>query len=655
MAKKINYNARSFEDYKEQLKDFTKKYYPTIINDFNDSSIGQWFIDLNSAVADDLGFYMDRMFQETQLDQAQDRRSVLNIARTNGIKVTGKRPSIVEAQWSCYLPVDSTNGRYDPDYNYAPILSKGTQASGGGQKFELLEDLDFSQQFNRQGVSDRTFTPIKNTNGGIDGYTVTKTCVMASIETKIYKYQVNYYDVKPFMEIILPELNVIGINSIIIKEGTNTTTPSLSEFMSDSEDRWYEVNSLIEDKIYVKDFVESKSFADKLILDMSLGAQVESVMQYGNTYYAKTEDGSKVYGFIPSVGKWIGVPQKFITEYTDKGYNKIIFGSSSNLLDLNDLNYYNATDFAKYQLNSIINNEFLGKLPPSNSTIYISYSVGGGVESNIAANSMTTIPLMNLSIVGTDQTKINRVKNSITVTNTIPSVSGRDELSTDELRYLIKYNNAAQDRCVTLKDYYNKIMTMPSEFGSPFKVSVSEQNNKVLVTLLGLAYDGTLSNNISQIMIDNISEYLSEYRMLNDYVELQPGRIINLKFVVDVKINSGYQKQDVAKEIMLYIGDYMDVKKHRLGDDIYINKIKSYISGLNGVKNLIDIKVYNVYGGLYSANHTKQAIIQAQSAQNQDLIDLTASEGVLYADEDSMFEIKYPNNPTKDIIVNAYY
>ena len=58
MAKNINYNARSFDDYKQQLNNFTKQYYPEIVNDFNDASIGQWFVDLNSAVADDLGHYM---------------------------------------------------------------------------------------------------------------------------------------------------------------------------------------------------------------------------------------------------------------------------------------------------------------------------------------------------------------------------------------------------------------------------------------------------------------------------------------------------------------------------------------------------------------------------------------------------------------------
>lgn len=651
MGKKIEYNARTFDDYKEQLKMFTQKYYPTIINDFNDASIGQWFIDLHAAVGDDLGYYSDRMFQETQLDQAQERKSLLSIARTNSLKVSGKRPSVVEAKWTVFIPLDSTNGGNGPDYSYAPILHKGTQASGGGQKFELTEDLNFAQQFNRQGISDRTFIPVRDNNGRIIGYSVSKTCIMTSGESKVYKQPLNTNDLKPFIEVILPEDNVLSIESIIIKEGYNKSTPTVLEFMADSDNRWYEVSNLTEDKIFTKDTIKSASFAEKLVNDITTGSTITGATFYGNTLISYSNDNSKVYGFIPSTGEWKSVTKKFITEYTDKGYCKIIFGGGSNNSDLSD-KLTNASSFAKYQINKIINNQFLGELPPSNSTLYVYYTVGGGASSNIAAGAMVNIPYANITIDGTDQSKIAKVKNSISVTNTIPSISGRDELTNDEIRYLIKYNNSSQDRCVTIKDYYNRIMTMPSEYGSPIKVGVAEVNNKVLVTLLGLSYDGTLSQNISQLMINNIITYISEYKMINDYVEIQPGKILNLGFEVDITVDNGQDLSNVSKSVALYIGNYMDINNHKLGEEIYISKIKSAIGSLNGVKNLIDLRVYNIYKTGYSTNHTRQAVIGNSQTQERVQIDLIASDGVLYSDDDTMFEIK---KPKLDIKINAKY
>ena len=98
MEKKINYLSRDFEDIKEELLKFSNKYYPEIFNDFNDSSIGAWFIDLVSAVGDDLSYHTDRMYQETNLDSANLRSTVLNMARTNGLKIPGRKASSCEVE-----------------------------------------------------------------------------------------------------------------------------------------------------------------------------------------------------------------------------------------------------------------------------------------------------------------------------------------------------------------------------------------------------------------------------------------------------------------------------------------------------------------------------------------------------------------------------
>ena len=50
--KKISYLNRTFDDYKNALKDFSRKYYPDMAVDYSDASIGSWLIDLNADVAD---------------------------------------------------------------------------------------------------------------------------------------------------------------------------------------------------------------------------------------------------------------------------------------------------------------------------------------------------------------------------------------------------------------------------------------------------------------------------------------------------------------------------------------------------------------------------------------------------------------------------
>jgi hypothetical protein len=109
-------------------------------------------------------------------------------------------------------------------------------------------------------------------------------------------------------------------------------------------------------------------------------------------------------------------------------------------------------------------------------------------------------------------------------------------LSVEEIRNLVRYNFSSQNRAVTIKDYHTRIAQMPGNFGVPFRCGVFEQQNKVIY-VLSLDSSSKLTNSSTSILRDNISTYLSEYRMLNDYVEVTNGKIINLSFQVDLMID----------------------------------------------------------------------------------------------------------------------
>jgi hypothetical protein len=139
-SKKINYFARNFADVRTELVNFIKLYYPEVFSDFNDASVGMMLLELNAAVGDMLSNHTDRMFNETFLDYAQERKNVLAIARTLGLKVPGLRPSITLVDYSVVVPVYGDTW----DIRYAPTIRYGSQVLGGGQVFENLEDIDFS-------------------------------------------------------------------------------------------------------------------------------------------------------------------------------------------------------------------------------------------------------------------------------------------------------------------------------------------------------------------------------------------------------------------------------------------------------------------------------------------------------------------------------
>lgn len=661
---KISYSNRTYNDFRNAFIELTRNYYGDVYKDYSDAAIGQWILDLVSSIGDDLSYHTDRMFQETDINSAQQASSLISLARNNGLKVPGKKSAICEVEISCELPLNQqgeagTGNLRLADESYAPVIKSGTLFSTGSVTFELMEDVDFREQFDEDGISNRKIEPVRDSNGNIIAYTYTKLCVVVAGQSKIYKKVLNASDIEPFMEVLLTDRNILGVTSVIMKDGTDLNTdPIISEFKVDEESymdksgktiqRFFEVDSLIDQYRYGYEVEE----VDKT--DILNGKYYNPLWE--NCTYMDEEGNEVIYRRVTK-GKWKRLKNKFITEYTDNWQLKLIFGAG--LRNIYGEIPNDAENFTQYMMSRMQANDYMGVLPETGKTLYILYRVGGGEESNIAVNTLTNIVYLNMSICGNaddgdNARKLRDVQNSIAVTNTTPSYGGKDEPSADELRYLIKYNSASQNRCVTLHDYYARINQIPARYGCPFRVGIVEENNKVSIYSLGLNYNGNLMKELAEVVADNIKEYLSEYRMINDFVEIKSGKIINLKFEVDIFVDKSYDKSEVVKRVIETVIDYMDIQKHQMGEDIFLGDLQKEIGKLDGVINVIDLRVYNPVGDNYSNDGISQQLVDvsnccfdeyAEAGENTDRqIDLKASDMILFSEVNSMFEILDEND-----------
>ena len=654
--RKISYLNRTFSDYQQALKEYLEEYYPQVADSLSDASIGSWLIDLAATVGDNLSYYIDRALAETSIDTAQSKNSIMSIARSNGFKIPGPKGSMAEEEFSCDLPpvsdVDNSGSQIGmPNWAYAPILKKGTKLSSQNQTFEIMNDIDFSEQFDSNGISNRTIIPVKNSNGKITKYRIKKYDTIVAGESRIYKQTISSGDIKPFMEILLPDKDIMEVESILFKDGTDYhVSPTMNEFMKDAE---YISSAETLDRTEAYRFFEVDSLSDQYRWGANLykeGNEIESTPKTYEYDYMETDTDGTVWKYpVMSItkGEWKSLRQKFITEYTDNGYLKIIFGAGVDSAQEGKLTEAEM-DFSKYQISRMINNNGLGVLPKAGWTMFVLYRVGGGAASNVPKGSINTISLLNMEVgrcldTVRDANILSAVKNSLKVTNTTPSVSGKDAPTVDEIRAMIKYNSGAQGRCVTLKDYESRILQMPPKYGSAFRLRAVEENNKVMIYLLGIDNEGKLTVNIPERLSTNIENYLSMYRTINDYVELKSGRIINISIEADIYIDKNYNKGDVGKSVISAITSYMDINKHQMGEDIFVGDLEKEISKIDGVVNLIDMRVYNEYGANYSGARTSQEIIDNET-DGQAEIDLEANDYILNSEPDEMFEIKYPES-----------
>jgi hypothetical protein len=600
--KKISYTVRDFQGIRTELINFTRQYYPELVQNFNDAGIFSVMLDLNAAVTDNLQFHIDRSIQETVLQYAQQRSSVFNIARTYGLKVPGQRPSVTLVDFSITVPAFGDK----EDLRYCGILRRGAQVNGSGQPFETVYDIDFSSAVNAEGFPNRLKIPNFDSTNKLLNYTITKREVVVNGTTKVFKRVVTANDVRPFFELFLPEKNVLGVTSILIKEGTQyATIPQPQEFLG-LENRWYEVQALMEDRVFVED-------------------------------PTKVSDRPGI-----KVGKYVVTSDKFITEYTPEGFMKLTFGGGNTSAE-DQLRSF-TRDGLSFDLSKYSNNLALGSALKANSTLFIQYRVGGGQNSNLGINVINQIGTVSFFVNGPSESANRSVINSLRCNNLTAAIGGANSPTTEEVRQMVSFNFAAQNRAVTINDYESIIRTMPSQFGAPAKVTITEENNKIKIKLLSYDDDGKLTEISSNTLKQNIANYLSNYRMINDYISVESANVIDLGVTVDVVLDASQNQGSLVTQIIDIVSKYFAPTNRQMGQNVYVSEIRRQIQDLSGVISISDILFFNKIGGQYSSSQTSQRYIDPETKQ----IELIAD--TIFAEPTQMYQIRFPN---KDINVRV--
>ena len=601
--KRISYTVRDFQGIRTELINFVKQYYPELIDNFNDAGVFSVFLDLNAVVADNLHYHIDRSIQETVLQYAQQKSSVFSLARTYGLKIPGQRPSVSLCDFSITVPAFGDKD----DERYEGILRRGSQVVGAGQIFETVYDIDFTSPYNNQGFPNRLKIPNFDTNGNLINYTITKREVVVNGITKVFKQVVLPSDVRPFYELFLPEKNVLGITSVIQKDGTTyANVPTVQEFIS-SNGRWYEVDALAQDRVFIED-------------------------------PTKPSDTPGI-----KVGRWITTQDRFITEYTPQGFLRMTFGGG-NTSSEDQLREFARTGINTQPIQKYLNNFSLGSTLKPNTTLFIQYRVGGGLSTNLGVNTINQVGTVTFFVNGPSQTLNTSVINSLQVNNVTAAIGGAGLPTIEEVRNYVSFNFSAQNRAVTINDYESIIRNMPSIYGAPAKVGVLEEDNKVKLKVLSYDTSGKLTSIVSNTLLNNLSEYLSNYRMLNDYISVETAEVIDLSMDVYVVLDASQNQGAVITNVIDRISTYLDPALRELGQNVNLSELNRIIQSENGVLSVTQIDVFNEVGGQYSSSQTSMSYSNPITRQ------INPVDNTLFALPNQVYQIRYP---AKDIRVRV--
>ena len=224
VTKTVNYLNKDFNDFRNNLIEFSKQYFPNTFNDFNEASPGMMFIEMAAYVGDVLSYYIDSQFRESLLAYAEEKRNVYNIAQSFGYKPVVTSPANVVLD--VFQVVPALNDQ--PDLRYGLKIQEGAliKASTNGTTFRTLEDVTFKTS----DLNNKMQTSIFETNGGIPTKFILKKQVKAQsgeIATEFF----DFASAEKYTQIRLSNADVIEIISCVDTDGN----------------KWYQVDSLARD------------------------------------------------------------------------------------------------------------------------------------------------------------------------------------------------------------------------------------------------------------------------------------------------------------------------------------------------------------------------------------------------------------------------
>lgn len=612
--KDIKYINKDFSNFRQSLIEFAKSYFPNTYNDFNETSPGMMFIEMAAYVGDVLSYYTDNQLKESLLSYSQERSNLLQLAQERGYKPKNSVPATANLDVFQLLPAIQSGSTYYPDWNYALSINQEMiiKATNSNVQFRTIEPVVFtSASITNTGGDSLSVYQVDSSNNPI--YYLLKKQVKAVAGT-IVTQTFTFGAPKRYDKIILNDTNIIEVLDIIDSDG-NT---------------WYEVPYLAQDTIF-----------DEVKND-----------QYANVNYTSSN------GVAPYLLKLKKVSRRFETRVNGDNTITIQFGAGvSTSADEELIPNPDLVGSSLYSPNidySIDPSNFLYSktygLAPANTTLTVRYTTGGGIESNVQADTLTSIAGITFDSDGSglNQALFTRIKNSVAVNNPIPAVGGKSLESIDEIRFNAIANFASQNRAVTVEDYIVRVYAMPQRFGAAAKAYILQSKDKVtdkgVVTsnqlamdLYVLGYD--LNKNLTPLNLivkSNLSTYLEQYRMITDAINIKDAYIVNIGLDFSIVVLPGYNSNEVLLKCISKLKDIFDINKWQINQPIVLSKLYAELDRVDGVQTVSNITISNLTGNDIGYSNNKYDILAA------------TKNGVIYPSFDPcIFEIKYPNKDIK--------
>ena len=173
----------------------------------------------------------------------------------------------------------------------------------------------------------------------------------------------------------------------------------------------------------------------------------------------------------------------------------------------------------------------------------------------------------------------------------------------EEIRQNALGNFQNQLRTVTTQDYLVRALSMPSNLGviakahaQPCKIGDYQAGElPTVLDLYILSYDiNKKLRNASLILKRNLQTYLSEYRMINDSINIKDAYIINIEVLFDIIVLPNYNNSEVITKCVESLTNLFDIDKWQINEPIILKDINILLDKVEGVKTVKNVTINNL-------------------------------------------------------------
>tara|TARA_R100001126_G_scaffold102636_2_gene87889 strand:- start:1166 stop:3028 length:1863 start_codon:yes stop_codon:yes gene_type:complete len=604
----VNYLNKDFSAFRSQLINFSQTYFPNTYTDFSNTSPGMMFIEQASYVGDVLSFYLDNQIQETFLQFARQNSNLYELAYMFGYKPKVTSLSNTTIDYFQLVPSKISGSTYVPDFDFALFVPAGsTVQSAQAETFSIGDAIDFTVS---NSMDPTDISVAQTSNGNPNYYLLKKSRTATSGEITTTVVSMGAYQEFPTIEL----------------EGNNIAR--VLDITDGNGNVYSEVDYLAQELVY-------KSVKNTNVNDPN--------------NYTDSNDA-------PYILRTEATQYRFTTRFKNETTLVIQFGSGNpadtdELVIPNPQNVGLGLPYEQSKLttafsptNFIFTNTY--GIAPSNTTLTIRYVTGGGVASNVAANTLNRPNTGNITFLKNNLSSVQAdyIFKTIATNNPNAADGGMDGDTIEEIRQNTLANVGSQLRNVTADDYLVRALSMPSNLGIISKAYIAKPEvagSTSTLDLYVLSFNRQkLLNLASNTLKNNLKTYLNQYRMIGDSITIKDAYIINIGVNFEIITLPNYNNTQVLENCILALKDFFDIDNWQINQPILLKNIQILLDEIEGVQTVQNLKITNINSR--SGGYSNYAYDIDGATQNQ----------VIYPSIDPMiFEVRYPNIDIKGQVV----